>query len=170
MGLWQDMLGKNSFSVRASAFLTHRDATVTIFFFFFERREVNCAIFSSGTNRWSVWSTYSFSRHVFTLSFLSLSLSFSLSPDTQALQCMLISLQAELDIQRYLMKIESSQRVSTLPFLFSALSRTLPPAFLPNCVWHSNQCQPLNRVPVLCLVCPSPDLNLSKPKCLHSEM
>ncbi|XP_066240050.1 sickle tail protein homolog isoform X16 [Saccopteryx leptura] len=28
----------------------------------------------------------------------------------QALQCMLISLQAELDIQRYLMKIESSQR------------------------------------------------------------
>ncbi|XP_069403564.1 sickle tail protein homolog isoform X22 [Ovis canadensis] len=28
----------------------------------------------------------------------------------QALQCMLVSLQAELDIQRYLMKIESSQR------------------------------------------------------------
>ncbi|KAM7322436.1 hypothetical protein ACRRTK_017941 [Alexandromys fortis] len=31
----------------------------------------------------------------------------------QALQCMLVSLQAELDIQRYLMKIESSQRTKS---------------------------------------------------------
>lgn len=94
---------------------------------------------------------------------------FSFSPDTQALQCMLISLQAELDIQRYLMKIESSQRVST--FLFSALSRISPPAFSLNCVWHSNPCRPLNRKPVLCLVCPASSFKSLKAKCLqHSEM
>lgn len=46
-----------------------------------------------------------------------------LSPSyPQALQCMLVSLHSELDIQRYLMKIESSQRVSTvLSSSFSAL-------------------------------------------------
>lgn len=50
---------------------------------------------------------------LFSLFFFSIFFSLSFSPDTQALQCMLVSLQAELDIQRYLMKIESSQRVST---------------------------------------------------------
>lgn len=87
---------------------------------------------------------------------------FSLSPDTQALQCMLISLQAELDIQRYLMKIESSQRVST--FIFSASSRILPPAFLLNRVWHSNPCGPLCSGPVLCLACPGCWFKPLKPK------
>ena len=84
-----------------------------------------------------------FSLFFFSIFFLSL----FFSPDTQALQCMLVSLQAELDIQRYLMKIESSQRVST----FSS-RRTSP--LLPSlgCVWRSNLCQP---VPFPALVSPS---------------
>lgn len=41
--------------------------------------------------------------------------------DPQVLQCMLVSLHSELDIQRYLMKIESSQRVSTVLSFFCIL-------------------------------------------------
>lgn len=101
-------------------------------------------------------SAFLFSVPVFTLSLFYFSLFFS--PDTQALQCMLISLQAELDIQRYLMKIASSQRVSTFPF--SSL-HWVAPRRVPlhcSCVWHSNQCQPVPSRSIL-----SPGLNLSEP-------
>lgn len=148
---WQDILGITQ-PVRARfqhPSLKHKGETPAVHAFLGERG-VNCCIFTM--NKWTlglVWGLNSFSLHVFTLfSFLCFFfLSLSFSPDTQALQCMLISLQAELDIQRYLMKIESSQRVSTPPFLFSALSCTSPPALLLSRMWPPNQ--PLNRAPVL---------------------
>lgn len=168
MGLWQHILGKThcqsglAFSISLWSLRMGR-----LPFFLSLGREGVIAVFSLRTNRWSVWSR-SFSLHVFTVSLFYFFFSFFFSLDTQALQCMLISLQAELDIQRYLMKIESSQRVSTLPFLFSASNRTSPPAFLLSCVWHSNQ--PLNRAPVLSLVCTEPWFKSLKAKRLqHSE-
>lgn len=91
--------------------LSPKDGTAT-FLPFFWGRGLHCAAFSLWTNRWFFW-VKSFSVPVFTLFLFYFFLSLSFSPDTQALQCMLVSLQAELDIQRYLMKIESSQRVST---------------------------------------------------------
>ncbi|XP_040133642.1 sickle tail protein homolog isoform X16 [Ictidomys tridecemlineatus] len=52
----------------------------------------------------------------------------------QALQCMLISLQAELDIQRYLMKIESSQRTRS-----PKLSHSPQPPSLSDPVEHLSE-------------------------------
>nr|XP_023487922.1 sickle tail protein homolog isoform X17 [Equus caballus] len=52
----------------------------------------------------------------------------------QALQCMLISLQAELDIQRYLMKIESSQRTRS-----PKLSHSPQPPNLGDTVEHLSE-------------------------------
>lgn len=127
--------------------LRPKDGTAT-FLPFFWVRGLPYAAFSLWTNRWFLWVKSSFSVPVFTLFLFYFSLSIFFSPDTQALQCMLVSLQAELDIQRYLMKIESSQRVSTLPFLLVA---PCPVAFSLGCVCSSNLCQP---VPFPALVSP----------------
>lgn len=111
----------NSLPVRACFchfFLKHKEGNFTVFSFL-EGGQGLTATFTSWTNKWSVhfgqpilflvmFSPFFFSIFFFCVCF---------SPVIQALQCMLISLQAELDIQRYLMKIESSQRVSTPPFL-----------------------------------------------------
>lgn len=115
MGPWQDILEKphcQSGLGLPSSFLSSWGGGLTVLCFHYEQID---GLFGQPTFFLFIFSTFLFSIFFFSLSF---------SPDTQALQCMLISLQAELDIQRYLMKIESSQRVSTLPFLFSASSRT----------------------------------------------
>lgn len=161
---------KTSLPVRAGFhhFSVKHKARTPIILSFFVGRWVNCPMFSLWTNRWSVWSTHFFSLHIFNLSLFYFFFFFlSFSPDTQALQCMLISLQAELDIQRYLMKIESSQRVSTLPFLFSASSRThLLPFYSAMCgilIGVSRQTEHLYFSPV----CPETWFKPLKAKCLQ---
>lgn len=166
MHLGQDILGKTHCTSGLAFNISFWNIWMELppFCFFHGGWGAHCAPFSSWTNRWSIWSTYSFSLRVFTL-FLFYLFSLSLLLHRLCSACWSLSRQ-NLTFKGTWWKLNHlSELVLYLFFLCTDL-------FLTACLFRSAVCGILISVATKLITCtfpvyPMPWLKPIKAKCLQ---